>query len=92
MNCDECSHGFEEPVRDNWELISLIERYGTDIFMNMEVGMNGVIYNVNTTAIRNVLFSEGYEGQQYTELFNDMCLFINAGIERIYKNIEDKKK
>jgi len=72
-NCKECSLGFVPLDEENWYCVGLIEKYGMNVFID---GMGGI----DTNAIKNVLESEGFEGEDYKSNFHNLVIFITTAI------------
>jgi hypothetical protein len=85
LDCDKCQQGYVEPLKENWEVIGLIETYGDSIFITSND--NGLC--VNTNNIKNILEAEGFKGSNYSSMFHSLILFFTAAINRIY---QDKEK
>lgn len=77
--CKECKIGFVELDENNWVCIGLIEKYGMQVFLD---GMGGI----NTNSIKNVLESEGYKQDEYSDLFHSLVIFITTALSESRTN------
>lgn len=89
VNCDKCPQGFVQPIEQIWEMLGIIENYGTNIFINHSISPHGgYVLNINTDTIRNVLTTEGLKVGtiKYKIIFHDLITFLRAGINRMYND------
>lgn len=86
LNCDKCRHGYVQPVKENWDVIALVEKYGWQVILRKDI--DG--YSIDTSNINNILIAENYQACEYSDMFHKLVLF-GTTIINCANKINEKK-